>query len=208
MIKMWWSLLLVLVSIWWYTTRCLWEQIECVIVEPHLTKRMRLSKIRKILFDFIWLYDHSYMGIGSTGLVFQLEKMGSSERQVNDLDGNIVGWSFLKTVLLMGIGLGRVERYRGQWRWYLDMTPMYNRLRDEIVDDFSIEFFWKSEGEGYPNSTFSITELLRNDGLVRDEFGMWVFSLETTLRWKRSMGREKDLSDIELIQKIMSNPLS
>lgn len=67
------------------------------------------------------------------------------------------------------------------------------------VADFSIEIFQKYSNEGFPNPDFSLSTLIKNNGLDIDDFGHQHFNRETLLAWKKVMNRPKDQDDIKLL---------
>jgi hypothetical protein len=83
------------------------------------------------------------------------------------------------------------------------MTSEYNKLYDKTAKDFSIEAFFKLETDGYPNDKFSLKYLTKKKLLDVDEKGHLYFSLETLLKFKKILNREKDQPDIKLLEKIL-----
>ena len=64
------------------------------------------------------------------------------------------------------------------------MTNEYKKV-DPQMKDFSIEIFSKEMNEGFPNGTFGLNYLLKNNGLDRDEnkhlyFNKNIITLEKT----------------------------
>lgn len=45
-----------------------------------------------------------------------------------------------------------------------------------------------------PNSEFSLDYLINNDNLTTDDNGHQFFKLQTLLKWKKTMGRQKRYS--------------
>ena len=166
------------------------------IIKSKATKEDKLAKILKYIFVNICKIDQNkYFILGSYAL--------RKHRKINDLDINLDSQEFLKLEKAVLNGYGKIEFYDSQIRWVFDMTKLYNRLTKSKEKDFSIEAFKKDQKVGYPNRTFSLSNLKRNHGLSKDKFGHQFFSLKTLLKWKVKMNREKDKKDIELIKKIL-----
>ena len=85
------------------------------------------------------------------------------------------------------------------------MTSEYNELSESNEKDFSVEAFMKDENDGFPDKSFSLRELSEDNGLEIDDNGHQFFNLKTLLRWKKTMNREKDRPDIDLIESILQN---
>ena len=97
--------------------------------------------------------------------------------------------------------MGYIEFYNNQIRWFFNLTDEYNDLTQSNEKDFSIEAFQKTPDDGYPNYEFSLNYLTKHNGLEIDVHFHQFFSLSVLLKWKKTMGREKDKADIELIEK-------
>jgi hypothetical protein len=170
------------------------ENINKIIYDENLTKYQKLSDILKIVIDHCNINNNKYMIIASYGLRFY--------RPINDLDMNMESDEWMKLQKLVDLGIGIIEMYNGQMRYFLNLTKDYQQI-DPSEKDFSIEIFKKEVGEGYPDSTFSISYLLKHDGLERDENKHLYFNKNTLLRWKRIANRTKDQSDIKLLENLI-----
>ena len=168
------------------------------IIKSDLKKYEKLSSILKILYVDVCGIDQSkYYILGS----FAIRK----QRTISDLDINMDEKEFLKLSPLVENNIGVLQIYKGeQIRWFYDMTQWYNELTGLEENDFSIEAFMKKNTEGFPNDRFSLKFLTENDMLEKDENGHQFFSLTTLLEWKKTMNREKDKLDIELIEKLLT----
>lgn len=172
------------------------KNINDIIYDENTTKHEKLSDILKILIDFCDINNNKYMIIASYCI--------RNYREINDLDMNMITDEWDKLQKLVTIGIGIIETYNGQLRYFLDMTDEYKKLVPN-VKDFSIEIFKKDLNEGFPNETFSIEYLLNHNGLDRDENKHLYFNKKTLHRWKKTMMREKDKLDIKLLEKIIKN---
>jgi len=170
------------------------DRIKRIIHDPNLTKYQKLSDILKILVDKCHIDNNRYMIIASYGIRFY--------RPINDLDMNMESEEWMKLQKLVDLGIGVIETYNGQRRYFLDMTKDYQEI-DPAEKDFSIEIFKKEVGEGYPDSTYSISHLLKNKGLERDENKHLYFNKNTLLRWKKQSNRAKDQNDIILLENLI-----
>ena len=171
------------------------DRINNVIYDEYLTKYQKLSDILKIIIDYCDIDNNKYMIIASYGIRFY--------RQINDLDMNMESNEWIKLQKLVDLGIGIIETYNGQLRYFLNMTKEYQQI-DPSEKDFSIEIFKKEIDEGYPNSTFSIFYLLKHNGLERDENKHLYFNKKTLLRWKKIANRSKDQSDIKLLENLIN----
>ena len=170
-------------------------KINDIIYDENTTKYQKLSDILKVIIDYCHINNNKYMIIASYGLRFY--------RPINDLDMNIESDEWMKLQKMVDLGLGITETYNGQLRYFLDMTKEYQQV-DPTEKDFSIEIFKKDVGEGYPDSTFSISYLLKNNGLERDENKHLYFNKNTLLRWKKISNRKKDENDIKLLKNLIN----
>jgi hypothetical protein len=121
-----------------------------------------------------------------------------------DLDINLDHNEFYKLEQLTKKNIGKLEFYGGQIRWFVDFTKEYNNLTNENELDFSIEAFQKKQTDGFPNKSFSLKVLRDNNDFEKNEDGHQFFNLQTLLKWKLTMNREKDKIDIELINNILT----
>jgi hypothetical protein len=167
------------------------NSIHNIIYDEHTTKYQKLSDILKIVIDYCNINNNKYMIIASYCI--------RNYREINDLDMNMLSDEWEKLRKLVNMGIGIIETYNGQLRYFLDMTSEYKKV-DPNVKDFSIEIFKKEANEGFPNETFSIGYLVKHNGLERDENKHYYFSKNTLLRWKKTMMREKDKADIKLLE--------
>jgi hypothetical protein len=172
------------------------KKIESII-SSNTQKYEKLSAILKYLFvDIAKISQDNYFFFGSFGL--------REHRTISDLDINLDYDEFLKLESVMQKGMGNLQFYYGQIRWFFDLTKEYNELTGKTEKDFSIEAYQQKPTEGYPDETYSLKNLKEYGGLDRDSNGHQYFNLTTLLRWKQQMNREKDKSDIVLIQKLLS----
>jgi len=169
-------------------------KIADIIFDENTTKYQKLSDILKILVDYCNINNNKYMIIASYGLRVY--------RPINDLDMNMEADEWMKLQKLLDLGIGITETYNGQVRYFLDMTKEYQQV-DPSEKDFSIEIFKKEVGEGYPDSTFSISHLFKNNGLERDENKHLYFNKNTLLRWKKITNRPKDIIDIKILENLI-----
>ena len=165
------------------------------IIKSKITKYEKLSKILYYLFvEKCNISQNKYYILGS----YAIRKY----RIISDLDINLDEIEFIKLEKLEN-KIGQLEFYNGQIRWFFDMTNEYNQLTGENEKDFSIEAFQKNPLAGFPNKNFSLQILIENNKLDIDENGHQFFNLNTLLEWKKTMNRQKDVSDIELINSII-----
>ena len=61
----------------------------------------------------------------------------------------------------------------------------------------------KSPNVGFPNNAFSLNNLKRHKGLDIDNNGHQYLSLKQLLKWKKTMNRPKDQSDIIIINQLL-----
>lgn len=169
--------------------------IEQKITDVNTEKYEKLSDILKIIIDKCGIDNNKYMIIAS----YCIRKY----RHINDLDMNMEKTEWEKLRILEEAGIGKIETYNGQLRYFLDMTKKYNELVDPDEKDFSIEIFKKDLYEGYPNNDFSLGYLLDHNGLDRDENKHLFFSKPTLLKWKRTANRPKDQKDIQLLENLV-----
>ena len=166
------------------------------IIKSHFTKYEKLSKILYYLFVTLCkINQKKYFILGSYAL--------REHRKINDLDINIDEKKFYKLSKLTEKNIGLIEFYNGQIRWFFDMTNEYNKLTGESENDFSIEAFQQNPLHGFPNNKFSLTLLIKNKGLNKDEYGHQYFNFDTLLKWKKTMKREKDKDDIILLNNLI-----
>lgn len=166
--------------------------ITDIIKNKNLKKHEKLSLILKNIVTQCGIDQTKYFILGSYAV--------REHREINDLDIHMDRDEFIK---LHKTKTGQLEFYNDQIRWFLDMTDEYKKYADENAKDFSIEIFQKKPDEGFPNNTFSLTNLEKNNGLDRDSNGNQFFNLNTLLRWKETMNREKDKPDIVLLKKLL-----
>jgi len=172
------------------------NKVESIIKLKTLKKHEKLSKILKYIFvDVCKINQKKYYILGSYGL--------RNSRKINDLDINIDEDEFMKLENATKNGFGRIEFYNNQIRWFFDLTKLYNKLTKSREKDFSIEAFMKDKKNGYPNNNFSLLKLVENKGLDKDENKHQFFNLKTLLKWKKTMNREKDKADIEIIKELL-----
>jgi hypothetical protein len=167
------------------------KKISEIIYNENTTKYQKLSDILKIILDYCDVDNNKYMIIASYCI--------RNYREINDLDMNMISDEWDKLNKLVNHGIGIIQTYNGQMRYFLDMTDEYKKVEPN-AKDFSIEIFKKELYEGFPNETFSIGYLQNHDGLDRDENKHLYFNKNTLLRWKKTMMREKDKADIKLLQ--------
>lgn len=173
-------------------------KIKSIILNSKLKKYEKLSKILKYLFvNIAKISQDKYYILGS----FSIRKY----RNISDLDINLDNNEFLKLSSLTDKNIGYIEFYNGQIRLFFDLTKEYNSLTGENEKDFSIEAFQKKPIDGFPDKTFSLKYLKSKNGLDKDINGHQFFNLKTLLRWKKTMNRNKDKPDIELIKTIINN---
>jgi hypothetical protein len=179
----------------------LFEKIVAVTVGGG-KKEDKLSKILKMIIKFAGVDQTKYFILGSYAI--------RKHREISDLDINMESseWDKLRAAFPTPVRTGvrqfpwETQYYNDQWRWYFDLTPIYQKV-DKTATDFSIEIFRKAKRDGFPNSDYSLHTLAKHDGLDVDKNGHQFFSLQTLLSWKKTMNRSKDLADIELIQTIL-----
>ena len=173
-------------------------RINRTIGAKTLEKYEKLSSILKYIFVDICDIDQTkYYLLGSFAL--------REHRTINDIDINLDKDEFMKLEKATTKGFGRIEFYNGQIRWILDLTKLYNSITGKKERDFSIEAFMKDPKVGYPNNKFSLSNLRRNKGFSKDKNNHQFFNLQSLLKWKKTMNREKDQSDIKLIKELLKN---
>jgi hypothetical protein len=163
------------------------------IITSKLRKHEKLSTILKYLFiDLAQIDQTKYFIFGSYRL--------REHREIGDLDIMIDEKEFMK---LEKLNIGKLDFYNGDIRWKYDMTADYNILTKSTETDFSIEAFQKNKAEGFPNKNFSLDNLIKINGLDRDENNHLMFSLNSLLYWKKTMARDKDKKDIIIIEGLL-----
>ena len=172
------------------------DKIEKIIKLKSIKKDEKLSRILKYIFvDVCKMNQKKYYILGSYAL--------RNSRKINDLDINVDKDEFMKLEEATKKGFGKLEFLNNQIRWFFDLTKIYNKLTKSKEKDFSIEAFMKDNKVGYPNNKFSLSKLIKNDGLDKDKNKHQYLNLKFLLKWKKTMGREKDKADIELIKKLL-----
>lgn len=171
-------------------------RIQRSISAKTLKKHQKLSSILKYIFvDICKIDQRKYYILGSYAL--------REHRNINDLDINLDHIEFMKLEKAVKKRLGHIEFYNGQIRWKLDLTQEYNLVNDSSENDFSIEAFMKDGKIGFPDNRFSLKHLTKINGLEKDTNGHQYFTLSILKRWKQTMNRPKDISDIRLIQSLL-----
>lgn len=163
------------------------------IIHSDDSKHNKLARILKFIVNSYGIDQADYYILGSYAL--------REHRSISDLDVNMNSSAFDK---LPRSGLGIIELYNYQIRWFLDMTSEYNKI-DPDAKDFSIEIFNKCITDGFPNSDYSLGKLKENNSLDVDGYGHQFMCLQTLLQWKKIMGRPKDNADIILIESLLKN---
>ena len=172
------------------------KRIESILSSKKLKKYEKLSNILKYIFVSICKIDQTkYYILGSFAI--------REHRKIEDLDINLDKDEFMKLELAVKKGFGHIEFYNGQIRWFCDLTKEYNKMTNSKEKDFSIEAFMKDPKIGYPNNKFSLSYLKKIKGFQIDKNKHQFFSLPSLLRWKQTMGRAKDQSDIKLIKQLL-----
>lgn len=170
--------------------------IRKIIMSKSLKKYEKLSNILKYIFiDICKIDQQKYYILGSFSI--------RQHRQINDLDINLDKDEFMKLEKAVKKGFGRIEFYDNQIRWFFDLTQEYNKLTSSTEKDFSIEAFMKDPKVGFPNNKFSLSYLRKNDGFDLDQNYHQFLNLVYLLKWKKTMNREKDQSDIKLIKELL-----
>lgn len=168
------------------------------ILSSKKKKYEKLSNLLKYIFVSICKIDQSkYYILGSFAI--------REHRNIEDLDINLDKDEFMKLELAVKKGLGHIEFYNGQIRWFFDLTKEYNKLNSSKEKDFSIEAFMKDPKHGYPNNKFSLSNLKKINGFEIDKNNHQFFSLPSLLKWKETMNRTKDHNDIKLIKQSLKN---
>lgn len=170
------------------------NKIYKVFFDKNIPKYQKLSDILKLLINYCNINNKKYMIIGSYSI--------RDYREINDLDMNMEANEWNKLTKLVNMGLGIIEIYNNQYRYFFDMTEEYKKI-DPNANDFSIEIFKKEMSTGFPDDTFSIEYLIKNKGLDKDNNKHLFFNKETLLRWKKTMNRAKDQKDIELLETLI-----
>lgn len=164
------------------------------IIKSSDAKHIKLAMILKLIVDLCNIDQNKCFILGSYPLRYH--------RTISDLDMNMDIKEFIKLEKFKS-EYAHLEFYNGQIRWFFDLTELYKIYYCSEEKDFSIEIFQKDPLDGYPNEKFSLNYLIENNGLNKDNYGHQYFSLQTLLKWKVIMGREKDKSDVELIKNIL-----
>ena len=174
------------------------SRIKKTLTAKTLEKYEKLSNILKYIFiDICKIDPKKYYILGSFAI--------RDHRKINDLDINLDKDEFIKLERATKKGFGRIEFYNNQIRWFFDLTKEYNDLTSSKEKDFSIEAFMKDPKVGFPNNKFSLSSLIKNNGLAKDKNNHQHFNLKILLKWKKTMNREKDQPDIILIEKLLKN---
>lgn len=172
------------------------KKITSIMSDKLLQKHQKLSKILHCIFvELCNISQDKYYILGSFAI--------REHRTISDLDINMDIDEFMKLETAVKNDIGHIEFYNGQIRWTYDLTDEYNKLTNSNEKDFSIEAFQKNPDVGYPNNNFSLNKLVKN-GLDIDENKHQFFNLKTLLLWKKTMNRDKDKLDIELIENILN----
>jgi hypothetical protein len=171
------------------------DKIKAIIISE-LKKHEKLSLILHHLFiEICDISQKKYFILGS----YAIREL----RPINDLDINLDYSEFFKLSKLTDLKMGSLEFYNNQIRWFYNLTDTYNILTGEHEKDFSIEAFQKLPLDGFPNKTFSLKELIENNKLDIDSNGHQFYNIKTLLDWKKTLNREKDKADIELINSVI-----
>ena len=153
------------------------------IINSSHKKHEKLIKILEVICYDANITEKKYFIMGSYALRYS--------REINDLDVVMEPTDFNK---LENLNYGQIIDFEGRKKFILNLTK-----------EFSIEIFNKEKTIGYPNNEFSLKYLLENNGLTTDDKGNMHYNLNTLLKWKTTVNREKDNKDIVLIKKILSN---
>lgn len=109
-------------------------------------------------------------------------------KEVGDLDINMDANEWKK---LTKSGMGKAGIYNGQMRYFITLPS--------IGKDAEMEIFAKQPTEGFPDSSFSHKKLKRK--FLRDDFGHLYYHLDTLVKWKKEVHREKDQKQLKLLVK-------
>lgn len=164
------------------------------IIEISKSKHDALSSLLYEIIKYCDIDKESYMIIGSYGL--------RDYREIGDLDVMMNSDQYKKLTKLTDkkITTGKMKS-NNQPFWKLDFTDEYNKIIPN-TNDFSIEIFDQNPDDGFPDKNFSLNKLKKENGLDRDKNGNYFFNLKTLLAWKKTMSRDKDLKDIQIIEKL------
>lgn len=172
------------------------KNIKKIILSKKLKKHEKLSNILKYIFvDVCKINQKKYYILGSFSI--------REHRTISDLDINLDKDEFMKLNLAVNKGIGKLEFYNNQIRWFFDLTKEYNKLTKSKEKDFSIEAFMKDSKIGFPNNSFSLAKLTKIKGFKKDNNKHQFFSLKSLLKWKKTMNRPKDQEDIKLIKNLL-----
>lgn len=174
------------------------DEIIINILKSKTKKCKKLSDILHYLFVIVAnISQDKYMIIGSYGM--------RNYRNINDLDVSLDNQEFVKLKKIIDMGFGKLEIHNNQIRWFYDLTTQYNQLQDKEENDFSIEAYQVNPNVGFPNNEFSFDHLIKTNGLQIDENNHKYFNMSTMLKWKRALGRAKDMVDILLVENKLTN---
>ncbi len=174
------------------------DQTIIDILKSNNEKYIKLSKILYYLFVVLAsISQDKYMIIGSYGM--------RKYRNISDLDISLDNEEFLKLKKLIDLGYGKLEIHNNQIRWFYDLTSQYNESHDKKENDFSIEAYQINPSLGFPDNEFSFNYLIETYGLEIDENNHKHFKISTLLKWKKTLGRVKDVADILLIENVLKD---
>lgn len=178
----------------YYLTRM--DEIIINILRSKNEKYKKLSDILYHLFvNLAEISQYKYMIIGSYGM--------RNYRNISDLDISLDNEEFFKLKILIEKGYGKLEIHNNQIRWFYDLTTQYNEFHEKKERDFSIEAYQVNPAIGFPNNEFSLNHLAEFNELETDENGHKYFKIFTVLKWKKALGRVKDMADIQLVENVL-----
>lgn len=155
------------------------------VIESHrdnnqgkINKNFLMPLVLSMIIQFCEIDQSKYHILASYGI--------RAIKQVGDLDINMDSHEWKK---LERSGMGKAGIYNGQMRYFIEIP--------EISDDAEMEIFSKKPSEGFPNSDFSHSKL--EDKFMIDQFGHNYYHVDTLIKWKEIVHREKDLKALELM---------
>ena len=155
------------------------------ILQEELPKSSKLAKILNYIMEFCEVPKEAYIILGSYAI--------RDYREISDLDVDMCQNYFPN---LESCKLGNVSLRGLEYVWAFNQ--IYNG------ESYIIEVYSTDPFINFPNNYFSIANLINVNALQKDMFNQNYYKLETLLKWKEIVYREKDKKDIELIKKILN----
>tara|TARA_R100001163_G_scaffold65718_1_gene64244 strand:- start:4979 stop:5608 length:630 start_codon:yes stop_codon:yes gene_type:complete len=148
--------------------------------EGKINKNFLMPLILSMIVNFCGIDQSKYHILASYGI--------RAIKQIGDLDINMEEKEWKK---LEKSGMGKAGIYNNQLRYFIELP--------EVSDDAEMEIFSKKTTEGFPDPSFSHKSL--QPMLLVDQFGHHYYHVDTLVRWKQIVHRDKDESALKLMHK-------